>query len=70
MLDYSRGYLAGVAACNSFLIKAHDLPTVAEDMRAHVLPNRQWLRRMNRRLIREGTRPHVIAVMRGEHPNG
>ena len=43
--DYKQGYHDGVAACSNFLIDATDMPSVAEDMRQYILPNRNWRKR-------------------------
>ena len=43
--DYKQGYSDGIAACSSFLVIAHDLPSIAEDMKQYVLPNRNWKKR-------------------------
>lgn len=43
--DYRRGYRDGIAACSQFLIDGHDLPSIVEDMKQYVLPDRNWRRR-------------------------
>ena len=43
--DYKRGYQDGISACCRFLIEAQDLPTIVEDMKQYVLPNRNWRKR-------------------------
>ena len=43
--DYKRGYQDGVKASCSFLIDGHDLPTIADEMKELVMPNRNWRRR-------------------------
>ncbi len=42
---YYKGYNDAVKACACFLIDAHDLPSVAVDMKEWVLPNRNWRKR-------------------------
>lgn len=46
--DYRRGYQDAVRACCSFLIDGHDIPTIAEEMKHWVLPNRNWRMRFLR----------------------
>jgi hypothetical protein len=59
--DYKRGYQDGVSACSQFLIDGNDLPSVVEDMKQYVLPDRNWRKRfydmtgmrIGKRLLRE-----------------
>ena len=43
--DYKQGYQDGVKASCSFLIDGHDLPTIAEEIKKWVMPNRNWRKR-------------------------
>lgn len=43
--SYRRGYQDGVGACSAFLTDGHDLPSIVEDMKQYVLPDRNWRKR-------------------------